>query len=131
AVELYIGPGGRLRCLYGEALDLATLGRPQIVRASFVEPDGRGRWHADLAPVGGPTLGPFAHRSEALAAEAAWLTSHAFGDEAPGACRGDHDPIGPRGGPLMRTTATVMLIRRGLRWLGRRPTAERLARAAR
>ena len=35
-----------------------------------------GRWSADLAPVCGPSLGPFALRSEALAAEREWLETH-------------------------------------------------------
>ena len=30
-------------------------------------------WTANLAPVGGPVLGPFARRGDALAAEVAWL----------------------------------------------------------
>ena len=32
----------------------------RIRRASHVEPDEAGRWWADLSPVGGPRLGPFA-----------------------------------------------------------------------
>jgi hypothetical protein len=79
-VDLFIAPGGRVRTLYNEAIDLTVLGRPRIVRASHVEPDERGRWQADLSPVGGPLLGPFATRSAALAAEAAWLTQHLLGD---------------------------------------------------
>ena len=31
---------------------------------------------ADMAPSGGPVLGPFPSRAEALAAEAAWLADH-------------------------------------------------------
>ncbi len=53
-----------------------SLGRPRIRRASTVEPDRDGRWHADLGPVFGPVLGPFAARSEALDAEVAWLEAH-------------------------------------------------------
>ena len=75
-MELRIAPGGLVRCLYSEAIPLEALGRPQITRASHVEPDARGRWHADLGPVGGPTLGPFERRSEALAAEQGWLEEH-------------------------------------------------------
>jgi hypothetical protein len=47
-----------------------------ILRASYVEPNATGRWAADLDPVGGPVLGPFDHRSEALAAEQAWLAAY-------------------------------------------------------
>jgi len=59
--------------VYDEALDLASLGQTTIRRASHVEPDEAGNWWADLAPVAGPKLGPFARRSDALTAEAAWL----------------------------------------------------------
>lgn len=45
----------------------------QISRASHVEPTHDGRWTADLDPIGGPVLGPFARRQEALDAEVAWL----------------------------------------------------------
>ncbi len=78
-MRLVVEPGGRVRCLYGEAVDLAALGVLSIRRASHVEPDEQGRWHADLRPVGGPVLGPFEHRSTALAAETAWLEEHWLG----------------------------------------------------
>jgi hypothetical protein len=64
---------GVVRCVYDERLDLAALGTPCIRRASHVEPDAEGRWWADLVPVAGPRLGPFARRSQALDAEQAWL----------------------------------------------------------
>ena len=72
-MDLGIGPAGRGRCLYDEALDLRPLGALHIRRASHVEPDPSGRWQADLSPVGGPVLGPFAARSDALKAERDWL----------------------------------------------------------
>ncbi len=75
-MELLILPGGTIRCVYGEAIDLHALGRPHIRRASQVEPDGQGRWWANLAPVGGPLLGPFARRRDALDAEQGWLGRH-------------------------------------------------------
>ncbi len=75
-MELVIDPGGVVRCVYGEELDLAGLGTVEIHRASHVEPDAAGAWWADLAPVGGPTLGPYPRRSDALAAEIAWLSAH-------------------------------------------------------
>jgi hypothetical protein len=70
---IVIQPDGTARCLYGETIDLAEIGHLAINRASHVEPDESGQWIADLSPVSGPTLGPFAARSVALAAEAAWL----------------------------------------------------------
>ena len=75
-MDLIIAPGGNIRCLYGEAIDLARLGPVTIRRASFVEPTADGHWTARLWPLSGPELGPFATRSEALAAEAAWLKSN-------------------------------------------------------
>jgi hypothetical protein len=72
-MRLVVEPGGRVRCLYGEAVDLASLGVLTIRRASHVEPDREGAWWADLSPLGGPRLGPFAQRSLALAAEETWL----------------------------------------------------------
>ena len=78
-MDLLVAPDGTVRAVYDELLDLAALGPPRIVRASRVEPDDRGRWTADLAPVGGPVLGPFDRRSAALDAERAWLEAHRLG----------------------------------------------------
>ena len=75
-MELFVKPNGSVTCLYGEELDLSTIGRLRIRRASHVEPDERGHWHANLAPVNGPRIGPFAKRSEALAAEVSWLEAN-------------------------------------------------------
>jgi hypothetical protein len=72
-MKLVVEPAGRVRAIYSEEIALDTLGRAKIVRASTVEPDRDGRWTADIRPVGGPVLGPFARRSEALDAERAWL----------------------------------------------------------
>ena len=72
-MQLVIEPGGVVRCIYSETIDLAALGSPAISRASHVEPDQQGRWRADMGPVGGPVLGPYDLRSEALAVEHAWL----------------------------------------------------------
>ena len=47
-----------------------------ISRASHVEPSPDGCWTADLRPMLGPVLGPFANRSESLAAEHDWLETH-------------------------------------------------------
>jgi hypothetical protein len=78
-MTLVVDPAGNVRAVYDEALDLAALGPLRITRASRVEPDDTGRWAADLSPVGGPVLGTFARRSEALAAESAWLEAHRLG----------------------------------------------------
>jgi hypothetical protein len=75
-MELVVQTDGSLRCLYDEAVELSALGQVTIRRASHVEPTDQGQWQADLSPVGGPVLGPFALRSEALAAEVDWLRMH-------------------------------------------------------
>ena len=75
-MQLVVTTGGAVRCLYGESIDLTALGRLEIDRASHVEPTPDGRWTADLQPLNGPALGPFARRSDALVAEHAWLEAH-------------------------------------------------------
>lgn len=75
-MQLVIDSGGTVRCLYGEQLDLHQLGDIRIQRGSHVEPTPDGHWTADLSPVGGPLLGPFPTRSEALDAEQRWLEEH-------------------------------------------------------
>ena len=71
-MELIISPSGQITTIYSEVLNLAVLGAQRIERASHVEPDGSGRWFAQI--IDGPVLGPFDRRSEAIAAEVAWLT---------------------------------------------------------
>jgi hypothetical protein len=78
-MQLIIDPRGKVRCLYGEAIDLTALGTVSIQRASHVEPDQSGQWWADLALSNGPRLGPFPKRSEALQAESDWLHQHLLG----------------------------------------------------
>ena len=74
-MELVVGMDGVARCIYDEALDLREIGKLQITRASHVEPDRDGFWWADMGPVGGPVLGPFRSRTEALQAERGWLAA--------------------------------------------------------
>ncbi len=77
---LAIEPTGRIRSLYDDALRevFAALGRVTVSRAGHVEPVTAGGetigWQADLSPVGGPVLGPFATRQAALDAEQTWVT---------------------------------------------------------
>ena len=75
-MELLALPDGTVRAIYSEDIQLTNLGSALISRASHVEPDSQGRWLADLSPVGGPDLGPFDRRSEALAAELDWLEAN-------------------------------------------------------
>ena len=72
-MELVVDALGGVRCVYGEELDLREIGKLQITRASHVEPDAEGFWWADMGPSGGPVLGPFRSRTEALGAERGWL----------------------------------------------------------
>jgi hypothetical protein len=78
-MELVVAGDGGVRCIYDESLDLRALGKLQITRASHVEPDSEGSWWADIGPVGGPVLGPFRTRGEALAAERKWLVGGELG----------------------------------------------------
>jgi hypothetical protein len=75
-VELVINSSGDIRCVYGEEVNLSELGRLSIQRGSHVEPTADGQWTADMSPVQGPQLGPFDCRTQALAAEVAWLNQY-------------------------------------------------------
>jgi len=75
--EIAVTTDGRLRFIWTDELsELIHVGTPTIKRASDVEPLPDGRWIADLSRCGGPVLGPFWKRNEALAAEAAWLRAN-------------------------------------------------------
>ena len=80
---LTIAPDGTLLFLWDDALaPLLHLGESAIRRASYVEPEGT-KWIADLYPAGGPILGPFPLRSDALTAERDWLLKHLSLDPLP------------------------------------------------
>lgn len=77
---LKINCEAEVSAIYGD--DLAGLIEQaetvSITRASHVEPTTEGQWTADLSPVGGPVLGPFALRQTALDEEVAWLKQNLF-----------------------------------------------------
>lgn len=79
-----VRPDGSLHFLYDDALaPLMDAGTPQVCRASHVEPEtagGKVVWYADMDPVGGPKLGPFDTREEALRREREWLNSNHLPD---------------------------------------------------
>jgi hypothetical protein len=79
-IQFKISEGGSLTTIYSDqfASLYAEVGSLSVSRASHVEPDGHGQWIADMAPVGGPMLGPFALRQTALDAEVAWLNDNIF-----------------------------------------------------
>lgn len=75
-MKLVISTTGQVRTVYDETIDLSKLGQLEIQRGSHVEPTSNGKWTVDLSPVGGPKLGPFDRRSEALEMERKWLDQH-------------------------------------------------------
>lgn len=82
AVGIVVEATGRLRFIWDDTLaGIAELGETEVRRASHVEPTGGNRWtgwNADLAPVGGPSLGPFATHGAAIRAEREWLTANGW-----------------------------------------------------
>lgn len=113
-MQLIVEPNGGVRCIYGELLDLTSLGTTIITRASHVEPCTEGGWSADLRPVGGPVLGPFTKRSEALAAEVRWLKSTGF--RLPEPSSSTH--AGQREAEALRCPALLLTTRRNpMLWL--------------
>jgi hypothetical protein len=77
--RIIVTTSGEVRFVWSDSLAwMRTLGRLFIRRASHVEPDSNGQWVADLSPVNGPQLGPYALRRDALAAEVAWLRSNGY-----------------------------------------------------
>jgi hypothetical protein len=77
-MKIVITKTGEVRCLYSDEMAdvLKEVGPSKIRRASHVEPTPEGEWGADLSPVGGPVLGPFGTRAEALSAEVEWLEAN-------------------------------------------------------
>jgi len=78
--SIFVKPDGTVEFIYDDGLrSLLELGQATITRASHVEPTPDGRWTADLAPRGGPVLGPFTLRQHALDAEREWLEAELRG----------------------------------------------------
>ncbi len=78
-IQIKIDPNGGLSFLHNDDLAglIADASCIDTQRASHVEPVDNGmRWSADLSPVGGPVLGPFLLRRQALDAEAEWLQAN-------------------------------------------------------
>ena len=83
-ITISIEDGGRVRLVYSDELAcLLGEGAAVIRRASHVEPAEGGGWTADMGPSGGPVLGPFALRSEALAAEYLWIERNVIAGPGP------------------------------------------------
>jgi len=75
-MDIMIATDGTIRAIYSDDLrELLEEGQTTIKRASHVEPCPGG-WSADMSPVGGPVLGPYKTRAQALGREVAWLESH-------------------------------------------------------
>ena len=75
-MKLIVSTDGDVTGIYTEDITFSTLGRPQIQRASDVEPNDEYGWTADLRRSGGPVFGPFDNRSQAIEAEICWLEQH-------------------------------------------------------
>lgn len=75
--KIIIDPSGTVRFIYDDELrQMMRLGEAVITRASSVEPTASGEWTADMAPSGGPVLGPFVTRAAALEAEHVWINEN-------------------------------------------------------
>ena len=77
--DFIVDTDGTLRTIYDdEMIRLArSVGLVTISRASSVEYSWKALgWTADMANVGGPVLGPFDTRREALKAEVEWIKEH-------------------------------------------------------
>ncbi|MFA5767311.1 MAG: hypothetical protein WC919_05285 [Candidatus Paceibacterota bacterium] len=82
-IEMTIHEDGSIGAIHNDALaPLYDEGETEISRASHVEPiktvAGDIMWQADMSPVGGPKLEPRRLRSDALAAEVAWLKQNGW-----------------------------------------------------
>lgn len=77
--SIAIRSDGMIILIYTDDLcDLIASGRATIARASHVEP-APGGWTADMTPSGGPVLGPFSLRQQALDAEVEWINRNVIG----------------------------------------------------
>lgn len=83
-IQIVVSPDGTAKAIYSDdsgvlALMEAIDPRATIQRASHVEPTEDRQWTADMSPSGGPVLGPYPLRQQALAAELDWLRTNVIG----------------------------------------------------
>lgn len=79
--KMRVSPNGEITAIHNDhlvGLYKDVRGTATIKRASHVEPRPDGQWEADMKPSGGPILGPFLTRQEALDAEVDWLKDKLF-----------------------------------------------------
>lgn len=75
--SINIAKDGTLRFIYDETLTpLLNTGAATVQRASFLTEQDDGQWIGNLAPVQGPTIGPFPTRALAIEAEREWIEQH-------------------------------------------------------
>ena len=73
-IALTIDDDGAVRCIYSDELaDYFAETDAKIARASSVEPGPDGKWIVDLTVSGGPVVGGFRLRDDALRYEVDWL----------------------------------------------------------
>lgn len=80
-MKIRFKPDGSMSFTYDEKYaSLQQNGKCKMRRVSDVEPTEDGRWTADMTKLGpthaGVVLGPFDHRSQALAAEVKYIEEH-------------------------------------------------------
>lgn len=79
-MKISIRPDGKIEHIYSDRLAYLTdLGKSETKRISSVEPTEKGDWLVDLSPIGGPKLGPFSLREDALQAEVKWVERNYLG----------------------------------------------------
>jgi hypothetical protein len=78
--NIQISTNGQISAIYFDDLvGLCEQGKTEIKRASHVEPvEGGHGWMVDMDPVGGPMIGPYRTRGEALTAEINYLDELLF-----------------------------------------------------
>lgn len=69
SIKLQITSAGGIAMLHDDAIDLREFGKPEISRASHVEPDSSGLWYVQSAKTGEIIKSGFDTRAEALAFE--------------------------------------------------------------
>jgi len=76
-MKINVRNNGTIQLIYTEDIDILSLGKVKsITRASHLDANGDNQWEADMLPSGGPVLGPFPRRSEALRAEEEWINNN-------------------------------------------------------